>query len=362
MTVFKKRAVPFILFLYLPLVLAAVLYIPWIGKEKFSDYLRLHFPIRQWAVRGNALVQIKLLNNKNLGNIHMGKYPWVFYLTESDGNSLHDLWGKPKENIANLWSKYLRKTKKNPFGFDAHYILLLPPNKETVYRENTDFLFLDDVQQENKNYFKVIRKAQEIHPDGFVPLLDMLLKGKEQFQTYHSGDTHWNKWGAYLAYREVLAGVNKVLSSDILPVDAEPKIMPGEASHDILNMFNGTEKVISYVLDSGKNIGVSFDACCVEPLVDESSYQVYENPEATRVMWFVGDSFGEVIIPFFAPHFRKVVFIKGVGKVLRKTIHRAFMEHGPPDLIIEERVERYLSNPVDYVDYAAEVVKKSSTK
>lgn len=353
MTKPQRQATIYLVFLYLPVLIALLLFTQSPKKESFSKYLKNHYPVRHWALKANALIQIRLLGSTNLGNIHIGKHPWLFYITESDGNSSRDLWGLPKEHIDEAWTKYLQQTLQKPFGFNSKYILVLPPNKESVYPEKLRYLFLDSVPQDHKNYSRVIQVARSLAPDNVVPLKETLVRGKETFPTFHSGDTHWNQWGAYLAHRDIIQAVNKVMGSRLEIISAEPSISSETPEHDILKMFNGADRTIAYEADAGPNIVVNFPQ--LPKAVEDLPYTVSINPTGQYTVWFLGDSFGERLKSFLNPYFGKVIFIKGTNKVLKRSIAKAYSEHGHPDLIIEERVERYLNNPVGYRDFAKEL-------
>lgn len=345
----KRASLFYISFLVLPILVGAASYFSHKENLRFKDYLKLKYPVRQWAYNFNARLQVKWLGHTNTGNLHLGQWPWVFYITQSDGTSSDDFWGISKSDLQRDWLAYLRPTFEKPYGFDAKYLLVLPPNKESVYPEKTRYSFTDYRATNRKNYFKVLESARSLNSNAVVPLIDTLTEGKKDFPTYFSGDTHWNEWGAYLAHLDILKAASTVMGEKIEPLSIQPPAVENAKSADIQELFRGTEKVISYLLDPGSAVRVRFTECCHEPIVEDGNYVVFSNPKAKNVVWLLGDSFSMALKSFLAPYFKKVIFMRYLDD--KKMIPRALADGGRPDLIIEERVERYLNSAPKYFDH-----------
>lgn len=310
--------------------------------------------LKKWAYKINVFIQIKLLNHTNTGNVHIGKNNWLFYLTTSDGSSVDDLLGKSSPDIEKKWATYFQKTLSSPLGFTkSKYLFLMPPNKETVYPEKTNYLFLNYVNYDNKNYFHIQKLLENLNPNSVLPLLD-LLKINYGFPTYYQSDTHWNNFGCYLAYKEIIKRINLLLDTKIdIPIQNQAPGYSGKKAiqKDILEMFSSSINVLGFSSDPGQDVTIenSFP-CCVKTVITDENYTSFENPKFNKVIWFVGDSFSEGLKPYLAPYFKSIIFIKRYVRS-KEIFDRALKQSGPPDLIIEEFIERHLKNPPEYFDF-----------
>jgi SGNH hydrolase-like domain, acetyltransferase AlgX len=324
----KKSLLPLFL-LFAPLLIAVALYTP--NKKngiKFKDYLNFKYPLPKFARKINALLQIKLLGHTNVGNIHIGKNNWVFYITESDGSSNQDFWAISTPHIEQKWLNYVKQMAIKPYGLQSKYFFVAVPNKESVYPEKTNYFFLDYIPQSKKNYFRIVKALEADNPDVIVSLYEPLVRNKQNFPTYYSADTHWNSWGIYVAHLEILKKVNTALGLNIQSLPIQGPTLGGLGSQDILGMFDGVDKIISLEINPGPN--------CVLQLIESGK------KKTDKVIWIVGDSFGEGLRSALYAYFHKVIYIRYLDT--QRSIPQSLAESGVPDLIIEERVERYLSN------------------
>lgn len=342
----------YISILALPALTGIALFSMTSERIKLRDFLALRYPPRQWAHLLNSKIQVQHLGSKNVGNIHIGRDNWVFYITRTDGNAYIDFFGIPTPHIVEKWNQYLEPTIKKPYGFNAKFALVAPPNKETVFPDKTSYLFLAAIPKDRSNYSLLEREWKKKYADIYVPLLTSLRSANRKNITYFNADTHWNNWGAYVSHIEILNNINRQLNLDLTPLEAK-NIRPGDAGkQDIVSMFNGVDASVGIKIIVEPEVQIEIEsACCQTPLIQEDLYTVYSNPSALKVVWFIGDSFSDPLRPFFTSYFKHTIFMRYSAQ-LNKNIQRAVQDYGPPDMIIEEHVERMLSIVPAYVDYS----------
>ncbi len=297
--------------------------------------------MRQKAYNLNALWQVNVLRHTNTGNVHLGREGWLFYFNKSDGTALEDFWGVSSPSTLQESAQRIRQFVKAPYGFKARYLFVIAPNKETLYPEFTNYLFADYRFSENK-YLERIPAATKDLDAHVLSLYGPLLHAKGKHQLYNATDTHWNDWGAYVAHLAILKSVNNLLGTQTVPLPSREDVLTVPNPHDIFLMLNGLEKIIGFneVPQPHRKVNLP-GACCQTAIISDGNYVVYENPSAQKVIWVVGDSFSDKLQFFLAPYYRKIVFMRFFEA--QKYLPRAFKDSGPPDLIIDQRAERYLT-------------------
>lgn len=122
-------------------------------------------------------------------------------------NKVSPLLNKLDSDLKKIENWYL--SKKIPFVF------VVAPNKHSIYNS-----FLPD------NYKKISSNAT----DNFIEainasnnrILDLRSSIEEQFDSqdlkYYKLDTHWNKYGAYLGYKSIIAHANEKYNLSIKPI------------------------------------------------------------------------------------------------------------------------------------------------
>jgi hypothetical protein len=180
-----------------------------------------------------------------------------------------------------------------------------------------------------------------------APLLDLrpaLLHGKTEQPVYWQTDTHWNSYGVYLAYAEIMAALHARAPQNWQPglqarplsdYAAEPVTYTGDLRHllalDLLPGEAGLALTPRFPLQSR--------------LVSQSGpVSILETPDPARPRLLVfHDSFGPPLIPYLAEHFSRSVFAGGLDAASAF----ALIHQEQPDFIILELVERDLRNLKD---------------
>ncbi len=169
---------------------------------------------------------------------------------------------------------------------------------------------------------------------------------KEKYPTYRTTDTHWIDWGVYNAHLAILDSVNNLLKTQIDPKKAKIQLVDNANKNEFSDMFNGLDEWIHYQDPEKNYLRVDLEgACCLTPIISDGTYLVFENPQAQKTAWIVGDSFSIALQKYMPTYFRKTVFMHFVDS--KKNIPRALKDSGKPDIIIDERAERYVDQLPD---------------
>jgi hypothetical protein len=179
-----------------------------------------------------------------------------------------------------------------------------------------------------------------------------LLAGKAERPVYWRGDTHWNGYGAYLAYAEIMAA---------LRAQAPPawQQQPGLQTHP-LNDY--ALRPVSYSGDLDRLLGLDWQpdpaglqlsprfapqAQIVSNSKSESSQiMILETPGSSLPrLLVIQDSFGWSLVPYLAEHFSRSAFIDPVDNADVFELIR----QEQPDFVILEVVERNLLELKDLI-------------
>lgn len=132
----------------------------------------------------------------NQGQVIIGYDGWLFIgddyeNTITEFRKGRDANNKKSENIANsqlAWDKYFQNRGVEDFK------IIIGPNKSTIYSEKVPHWAQSDSSISNKLYENNI----------YVNSIDQLTESKVTGQIYFSSDTHWNKFGAGVAFEQFI--------------------------------------------------------------------------------------------------------------------------------------------------------------
>jgi len=216
-------------------------------------------------------------------------------------------------------------------------LVVVPPNKNTIYPEKVPAAI--PLLGEESALTQLVDYLQQNGTTQILDLRPALLAAKEERQIYYATDTHWNDYGAFIAYQEIMS----VLS----------------AAYPALRAHTETEFEVAIrepePLDLTENIGTTLmleSKIQFQPLFDsDSNYktvnvggrriQYSSNPDTSLPTAIVyHDSFFFRVIPFLGEHFSSGTFIQNyIGSGLWNL---SWVDEQKPELVIIEFTERTL--------------------
>jgi hypothetical protein len=177
----------------------------WSAFQKFpreyQAYVNDNFGFRNTLVRGNYLLRYRLLKVLSSKQVVVGQEGWLYYTGEGD---LDDCRGITQFNDDQLrrWTRALLLKRNWLAQQGIHYLLVIPPNKSTIYPEYLPAGYkrlrqktaLDD-------FMDFVRQNSDLN---VIDLKAPFLERKQERNLYLRTDTHWNDYGAFLAYQEII--------------------------------------------------------------------------------------------------------------------------------------------------------------
>ena len=291
--------------------------------DKAEEYMNQKFGFRNKLVEFNNKLSYSLFGESGNDQVIVGKDGWLFY-----ASALHDYNGTDvlsDEEVAKI-AKILSMTEAYVTDNGGIFVFVSAPNKMEIYGEYMPYYHVED--KAVGNYEKLFAALEEngVTNVDLKEYLKSLSKSSEQ-ELYYKTDSHWNEYGAALAYEKIMQtcgeqyiGFSKeyVIKENAFKGDLYTMLFPdGEAVNEAVVINREYE---FYYTSNFRNS---------DDLVIQTA-----NDGATGkfIMW--RDSFGGFIYTFFAESFYEAEF--------RREIPYNFTNIGEKDVVVIELVERNL--------------------
>jgi hypothetical protein len=268
---------------------------------------------------------------------------WFIYLGENSLDDFQNTIPFTPRDLAEIQGK-LDQLSAFLNSKDIKLIVIIPPNKNTIYPEFMppqipvigDQSRLDQLVEYEKEHGQF--KITDVKPD--------LLQASRQYQTYFSCGTHWNALGAFIAYQDIFR---------FLEIDF-PNLKPHDLNEYRMVNFQGDTDLVSIShLDSSACQGVY-----LKPLFDrqvttqlwniagEIPTNFYSNgisnittinvdPSLPRLLMY-RDSFSSYLVPLLSDHFSRAIYLWAYPT---DDVY-SYIEAEKPDVVIIEITERSL--------------------
>lgn len=301
-------------------------------EKWLSDRFRYREKLLNHYVRINAFLLGRTENNKAF----LGKDGWLFYKAENSINNFQNKNLFQRNELIQIQQNIsIRKKLLEDQGIN--YYILIAPDKNRIYGEH---------------YYPEIKK---VSPKGrteelvtflsgsdlnlVYPLKEML-EAKSKGAVYYRLDTHWNNYGAFIGYSNLMEEIKKDYPTlNILELkDFEVKTRP-EKGGDLLNMLNVPLPKLKLkensILTLHKKVPYNYKYIKNEA---RKGVRTKNNKPLNQLRIFVlRDSFTTAMEPFVSETFAEANFVwthnfnSQYNEILKYK----------PDIVIHEMVERY---------------------
>lgn len=226
-------------------------------KSGLSSWFKDNLGFREKFVALSGFISLKVFNNSPSPKVEIGKDGWYFYTMDNNielASGTYDL----NEEILKLTALHQQRIADKLAAQGIDYVLILPPSKVSVYPEYIA----------SGNY-SVSVTADDILADYLqgntdvkvIKLKDVLLEAKNDGQVFFKTDTHWNEYGAYIGYKEVINKLNEYGIINSQPKDVN--FVQSEMLGEFAGMMGG-----SYLLEPEQTIETE--------IINPASVRVYD--------------------------------------------------------------------------------------
>ncbi|MEM5787300.1 MAG: hypothetical protein AAGU11_08280 [Syntrophobacteraceae bacterium] len=320
-------------------------------KKFIPDYEKFfneRFGFRNSLVRWNNFIRTKILRvQQPIPDIVIGKDGWMFFNSTKDGINMKDYCGLVPYSPVQL-SEIRSSIEKDHALFKKKgilYVIVVSPSKHSIYPEHlpesivrvSDRTRLDQVAEH-------LAGNPEVH---FLDLRAPLLEAKRSFPVYYKTDTHWNRFGSFIGYREIMKHLSRTY----------PELQPRDLS-DYIIRFHPNSAAGGDLAEMLSLKGMLRDDAVTvrsrEPshsrLVDLVEFGdrkqcavrkfVSENPNCSSIRFLMlHDSFGNGLMGYLPEHFANSTFVTGMYESPNKSI-----DDEKPDIVVLELTERFLDS------------------
>jgi len=278
------------------------------------------------------------LGDRVFPKVIVGRDGWLVYTAESD---IEDY-----QNSDLFTAEQLAHIQKSLDALSARYaergitlLLVVPPNKNSIYPERVPTQ-IPILGKESKLEQLTAYLAQH----GQSQILDLrpaLLAAKSEREIYYATDTHWNDYGAYLAYSAIMTELHQTY----------PDLSPRPQA-DFKVVTRAPE-----LLDLSVNVGTTlFPEAKIQLKPKFEMHTTYKNvtvggrklmfsynpsPSLPKLVMY-HDSFFFRVIPLLGEHFSNGLYVQNyMGGGLWSL---SWVDEQKPGVVIIEFSERYLQD------------------
>ncbi|MEW6261256.1 MAG: hypothetical protein AB1547_15280, partial [Thermodesulfobacteriota bacterium] len=308
--------------------------------KSLERYIADHLAFREIFGLLNNYVLIVGFNKSPHPAIVLGKNGWLFHSTEG---SMEDVIGKKSlsADTLELWAKKLQGRKNWLEKQGIHYLFVIAPDKQSIYPEYLPDVFQKRITRQKRmdQLFAFLNQHTDV---TLVDLRPALLQAKAEQQVYYRTDSHWNWGGGWVAYQRIIDVVEKWFP-DVRRIDdrsvqvVEKQFHTGDLALRLgfPDIFQEMERAIWLP-----------KPCAGEKKQRFNDVSFIKNcSSASHRVLVLRDSFFSLVEPFLSESFHTSIYLWKPWPEMDSYDHRwvkQVMEEFKPDLMIEERVERFL--------------------
>jgi alginate O-acetyltransferase complex protein AlgJ len=303
--------------------------------EKFDAYFRDRFGFREELIHWHSVLAIKHLRESPVPNVIVGGSGRLFYAGYNDGVDIKDFAGNYpiRSSDVDAYLAHLLARRDQYAARGARFVVVLVPNKQTVYPEDVPARF----GPHRPGLFDAVVARLRSRPDLDVIDLRPVLRAHRDEPVFYNTDTHWNLNGAFWASQALVDYLRRWY----------PALEPFERDHYRVTRRDGYAGDMVHML----SLPDTFDDATWEyarraplhkrVLEEGLLHRVYERADARlpRVV-LLGDSFGINWSPLLSDAFARLHYYYAA----RAGYDARLVEAEKPDVVILEVVERYLPN------------------
>jgi hypothetical protein len=307
--------------------------------EKYAAYFDDTFGLRDWLLRWHSIEKYFVFDVSPTSRAVLGRDDWMFYTGDFSMEVFRGLLPMTQKELHN-WQVMLEAKRDLLRKKGSQYLFVIGPNKETIYPDYMPARF-NRVQPLTRldQFAEYMKQHSDVEILDLRPALRAARSedGPGDYVYFQLG-THWNGRGSYLAYRELIDRVGKLVPGVKAKERSELERVEvgGWGDSWATNMyiadlvpqrevqFVPKERRAATVLDSGWGMG-------------RKHWLEVDDPSLPRAVMF-HDSFGAYIDELMAEHFSRLACFWQYSFDSRAVAD----EH--PDIVIELFVERALYN------------------
>ncbi len=313
--------------------------------EPFTRYYNDHFPLRGRFIFWSNLLRLKLFGISAIPKVVVGKQGWLFMHEADAGPSTVDYYRSARlfsrRELAH-WAQILEERRQWLSARGIHYLFLIAPNKNSIYPGK-----MPDNIRRVRPYSRMDQLVSYLRTHTSVQVPDVrkaLLRAKTNYPVYSRTDTHWNAYGSYIAYREIMKYISRWFNhTDPLPLSRFKVHFKNRSGGDLAEMLSLHREIMREdIVRLRARPPLQFDGAGLEKisrLVRQGLTRCPTAPLPNILM--VHDSFYKRLKPYLSASFSRVFYIWDWSM----NFYPEIIEREKPKLVVDEMAERFLMAP-----------------
>jgi hypothetical protein len=318
---------------------------PELGNDYFLDYTRKYelyyndnFGLREWLVRSAGYLKYRFFNSSaNPSKVLIGKDDWMF-LTGSFYKVTQDLQrtnAYTDEELTQAIAQWQQKIDELKIQ-NIPFFKAVWPDKHYIYPEKLPYA-MKVLSVNAPSRFEQLQKKISLSgaPLHLIDVRAELMALKEKVQIYDKYDSHWNSWGAFVAYTELLNQIHSRIP-EVKPIPAEEFIIKwnkrGMGDLALILGLDLPELKPEFILphDSAQALMITENG-----FPPQTEIWINERSSTRLTALIYRDSFTTALIPFLTRHFRKMILLRD------QNYSHDMVNRTHPDVVIECFASRY---------------------
>ncbi len=318
------------------------------AKPKLSDgteltanvdtYFAQNFGFRNRLVYVQNVLKQNVFRTSGQSEVIVGEDGWLFYSRALDdflGTSVAD------ETEVERMGAVVLMMQNYVESSGGEFIFFSAPNKMSVYGEYMPYYYIED--DGRGNYERLYSELVKAGVNTVQLKNTLSLKKADGVQLYHKLDSHWNNYGAAVAYETVANKLSEVYGDEFkgyTRYSTMPYSVKNNFSGDLQSMLlpGSDRKDEQLEFDVSENFEYTDRFRGVDDLVITTSN---ESKAVDKSVTFFRDSFGNALYWFFANDYTSLT----AKREIPYNIYQAAEES---ELVAVELVERNLRNLLVY--------------
>lgn len=299
------------------------------------------FGFRQPLLSMKSWLDYHLFGVSASPSVIVGRDGWLFYTADDSLADIeHEVSMEAEDR--NAWTTTIRGRGDWLAGRNIAYRLVVAPDKHTVYPDALPARF------RSAGLSRLDQIVEALGPSPYLvdlrPALQAFRRSSD-LPLYFKTDTHWNGIGAYAAFQAIMRSIGRGPDTPLMtlrPMDFRPSGVTGDMDLALMARLSLPEPLYAADLAGASK--------CVEttPYDLPAQWPAGEDFPGFQTRCATGrgtvlifhDSFGDGLFDYLAPQFAHAVYLDGRPSDLQFAVMVGQIK---PDLVLEERVERYFS-------------------
>lgn len=215
----------------------------WTGR--FDQFVQDHFPLRSRLIKAHSRFAL-WMGDSGSPDVVLGEDGWLFFARDSDVLDEHRGIKTLTADEAEQWVREIARRTEWCERQGIDYWVILLPNKHSIYGEHLPGDLAPVGPSLADGLRAALRASEGVH---WLDLTGTLQSGARERMVYSRTDTHWNDYGSYLAYREIIRSLQQTRPVHLLE-ESDLVFKTVQQGGDLARLLNLREELAEDVPES----------------------------------------------------------------------------------------------------------------